>query len=337
MGYDNDKRKNSALVGAALGYLKILFGAPATRGAWAGASGLPYYLIGQYRFLVLSLDGAELLLAEPIGDNPTPAALEKHVAILRDRYKGPVAVLLASIDPVTRARLLARRIPFIVPSQQLYIPALGLALRERYSQVASTSELLQPAAQYLVVMLLLGLAPATASAIDIAKATGYSAMTASRILNALEAAGIVTCARDGRTRRLLAPSSRRGLWERARPHLGSPVDRTLYLRDGERPEGALEAGYLALSHMSDLAEPGRREYAIDAGVAAQLKKTGRLVATDSGEDSEARVQVWSYRPIHAQNEAWIDPFSLYLSLDTDDDERVRKALDSLLEAQWSKE
>ena len=101
--------------------------------------------------------------------------------------------------------------------------------------------------------------------------------------------------------------------------------------------GTLEAGYLALSRMSDLAEPTRREYAIDATTAAKLLKAGRLVAIDSGEDAEARVQVWSYLPLPARDAAWVNPFSLFLSLVEDEDERVRKALKGMLEAQWLKD
>ena len=63
-------------------------------------------------------------------------------------------------------------------------------------------------------MLLMGLVPETASVSDIARATGYSAMTATRILNALEDVGIVACVKEGRTRRIVAPDSHYGLWER---------------------------------------------------------------------------------------------------------------------------
>ncbi len=322
---------------ATLRYLETLFGKPARRAAWPGASALPAYLASQYRCFELSLEGAQILLAEPTGDVPTPAALEKHLAALKGRYKGPVAVILPAIDPVARSRLLARRIPFIVPAQQLFFPELGLALRERYGASTPAGEELQPAAQYLVVMLLMGCIPETASVSEIAAGTGYTAMTASRILSALEGAGVVESARIGRARRMVAPESRRGLWERAMPLMSSPVQRTLYLSAATPPKGALEAGYLALSRMSELAAPARREYAIDAAAAAPRLKAGRLVTADSGEDAEACVQAWSYPPIPAREGPWANPFSLYLSLGGDEDERVRKELDALMEGQWSKD
>lgn len=337
MSYDNEKMDGGSTLKAALRYFETLFGLPVRQASWTGASELPLYLANQYRCIRVSLESADFLIAEPVGEVPTPATLEKHIAALRDRYKGPVGVLLASIEPVARSRLLARHVPFIVPGQQLYFPELGLALRERGSRIVTASELVSPSAQNLVVMLLMGLVPKTARVTEIANAMGYTAMTASRILSALEARDIVVCAKEGRARRLLAPDSRRGLWERARPFMATPVLRTLYLADVKPPTEALEAGYLALSRMSDLAEPTRRDYAIDPDVAARLLKNKRLVRTDSGEDAEARVQVWAYKPIPASNERWVNPFSLYLSLSKDEDERIRKALDSLLEAQWSKE
>ena len=285
----------------------------------------------------MGLEGTEVLLAEPAGAVPTPAALEKQLAALRGRYKGPVAVVLPSIDPMARSRLLARRIPFIVPGQQLYFPELGLALRERYGASASAAETLRPAAQHLIVMLLMGLLPETASVSEIAAGAGYTAMTASRVLRSLKGAGVVESASVGRTRRMVAPESRRSLWERAIPLMGSSVQRTLYLREGKPPSGALEAGYLALSRMSELAEPARREYAIHGTAAAPLLKAGSLVTTDSGEDADAIVQVWSCAPIPAREGPWVNPFSLYLSLHGEEDERVRKELDALLEGQWSRE
>jgi DNA-binding transcriptional ArsR family regulator len=325
------------LMNAATVYLETLLGARATQGAWAGASQLPAYLDMQYRCVMFDLEGMDFLLIEPLGAIPGPATLEKQLVAMKYRFKGPVAVVLPSIDPVTRSRLLARRIPFIVPDQQLYFPELGLVLRERYSPAAFKGEEVQPAAQYLVVMLLMGLVPEDATVSDIARATGYSAMTATRILNALEDAGVVTCTKEGRTRRIIAPEARQGLWERAKPHLASPVQRILYLVDPEPPERYLEAGCLALSRMSNLAEPSRCDYAIDAAAAGKLLKAGLLVDTDSGEDTEARVQVWSYKPLPAPDGAWVNPFSLWLSLESDEDERVRKELDSLLEAQWLRE
>jgi DNA-binding MarR family transcriptional regulator len=337
MSYDRKKADQGARREPALRYLETLFGKPARQAPWAGAASLPAYLASQYRCVEVSVDGTDVLLAEPAGAAPTPAVLEKQLAALKARYKGPVAVFLPAIDPVARSRLLARRIPFIVPDQQLYFPELGLALRERFGAAASQAETLQPAAQHLIVLLLMGMLPATASVSEIAAGTGYTAMTASRILSALEAAGAAESARLGRERRMAAPPSRRALWERAMPLMGSPVQRTLFLRGGSPPEAALEAGYLALSRMGELAEPARREYAIDGAAAATLLKAGRLVTTDSGEDADALMQVWSYPPIPAREGRWVNPFSLYLSLKGDEDERVRKELAALLEGQWSRE
>ena len=136
MGYNMAMKDDGSRMNSALAYLETLLGAPAKREPWAGISQLPAYLANQYRCVVLGFKGMDFLLAEPIGSIPSPAALEKHLGAIKYRFKGPVAMVLPSIDPVTRSRLLARLVPFIVPDQQLYFAELGLVLRERYGPPA---------------------------------------------------------------------------------------------------------------------------------------------------------------------------------------------------------
>ena len=54
-----------------------------------------------------------------------------------------------------RKRLIDHRVPFIVPGNQLYLPSFGMDLREFYRKLHETPETFSPAAQVVLLYLLL--------------------------------------------------------------------------------------------------------------------------------------------------------------------------------------
>lgn len=102
---------------------------------------------------------------------------------------------LASYD---RRRLIEQRVPFIVPGNQLYLPDLGLDLRECFRQrVPVTEAALSPSAQAMLITVLLRqpLQPNWQPP-KVAAALGYTPMTLSRAVKELKAAGWRACTRS---------------------------------------------------------------------------------------------------------------------------------------------
>ena len=314
-------------------YFEGLFGEQVRVQDWDASSTLPAYIALRYQWSMLELIGVRVLLMQPIETVPGAVTLGKHRLAAQAGFGGPTALCLDAVSANTRARLLASRIPFVVPGQQLFFPELGIALRERYPRHLVLRNSLPPAAQRLVVLLLLDRIPRNASVAEVARMTGYSAMSASRMLDAVEGSGLLSTEKSGRIRRLKPYAARRKFWERARPFLKSPVERRLPLAWTELPPSVLAAGQLALSRMSDLAEPNIPEYAADIGMVEMFQATGAFLEKDWSDSAAAMLQVWSYPPIEGPIKGVADPFSTFLEFSADNDERIISALDQMLEAE----
>lgn len=321
-------------------YISQLFGIKTHIAAWKGMNGLPPYLAQGYSWHAMTFGNQELLLAIPTEALPPPSILEKNLAAAQKKYKGPVAVVLTAIAPYTRQRFLQRKIAFIVPDKQAFIPELGIALREQRGSKELTGEFLPPSASHVVMLQLNHILPHETTLAEIARATGITLMSASRVANMLETAGLMETEKTGRTRCLIQKYSPRELWEHALPMLVTPVKHVLSVHTNDVPPEALEAGYLALSKATDLVTPVIAEFAVSRAQAKNLLGAGLAHLRHSNEEDDvslAAVQVWEYPPFHGRKEHCVDPFSLFLCLSHDADERTAKALDSLLKETWSKE
>ena len=131
-------------------YLMDALGLRVDTARWPGTQALPQYLRTSYDFFVISLVEAPVLLAldrrEP---GVPPATLGKEVAQIRKRFDGEVVYVQTQMTSYNRSRLVRQRTPFIVPGNQMYLPMLGIDLREHFRRQHSAPETLSPACHLL--------------------------------------------------------------------------------------------------------------------------------------------------------------------------------------------
>lgn len=313
-------------------YLHEVLGLDATgMRPWARADELPYFLRDAFQFSELQLLGQPVLLA--IGRAEARQSLSDvrtwldKVKLLADQPAVYVTGALASYD---RRRLIEHKVPFIVPGNQLYLPDLGLDLREYFRQRAPAAEAaLSPSSQAMLIMALLRQPWQTDwQPSKVAIALGYTPMTLSRAVRELTAAGLVTAYTVGRSRWLRMELPPGQAWERAKPALRTPVRRTVWVAAhglvAHRPTRI--AGLSALARHSMLTEPKWPVYAMTAA--------DWRAATDAGvrelpepEAGAQEWQLWSYSPVLVPDADTVDPLSLTLSLQEKADERIQLALD----------
>lgn len=323
-----------ALTTAVLRYLHDVLGidAPDVK-PWARASELPYFLRDAFQFSALELLGQPVVLAIARADAKQSLS---EVRTWLDKVKAvagqPAVYVTDALASYDRRRLIAQKVPFIVPGNQLYLPDLGLDLREYFRQRAPAAEAaLSPSAQAMLITALLRQPwqaqwqPSKAAA-----ALGYTPMTLSRVVKELTATGLATAYAVGRSRWLRMDLPPEQVWERAKPALRTPVKRTVWV-DAQgtvaNPPRRI-AGLSALARYSMLSEPKWPVYALTA---ADWK-----TATDAGvrelpepEAGAQEWQLWSYSPALMPDAATVDPLSLTLSLQENADERIQLALDEL--------
>ena len=297
---------------------------------WPVATTLPAYLTGQYDFFDGTVGDVHILFLRS-AEEPMPSAAMKHERTLQQYWTGPVAFVFERITPRTRQRMVSQGLSFVVPGNQVYLPALGVNLRERYQTRVQTTDRLRPSAQVLFLHVLANHSPASGTPSALARRLGYTAMAMGQALNQLEDAKLVTAHKEGRERLFELAGEPADLWLQAQPLLASPISRRRYLV-GVAPSGrnGLAAGLSALAAYSALADPAVPVVALDRVTAKSLLDAHGVQELPTADEAELEVEVWSYEPGLLSEGAAVDRLSLYLSLRDDTDERVQSALDEMM-------
>lgn len=299
---------------------------------WVHANELPYFLQDAFQFSELELLGQPVVLAMRRVEAKQSLS---EVRIWLDKVKAvagqPAVYVTDALASYERRRLIEQKVPFIVPGNQLYLPDLGLDLREYFRHRTLATEALSPSAQAMLFTALLrqpwqsDWRPA-----EVAAALGYTPMTQSRAVKELTANGLASAYTVGRSRWLRMELPPDQLWERAKPLLRTPVKRVLWVAP---PGGFVHwhrriAGVSALARYSMLTEPKWPVYAMSAAdwKAATDAGVRELPELDMGAQEW---QLWSYSPALMPDATTVDPLSLSLSLEDNADDRIQLALDEL--------
>jgi DNA-binding MarR family transcriptional regulator len=314
-------------------YLHETLGTSPKVRAWPGAGKLPYFLQDAFDVRELNLLDRQILLA--IDKQPTKLGLanvRSQVNKLRQLAGVPVIYVTRALASYERKRLVEQKVPFIVPGNQLYVPDLGIDLREYFRQRLAVPEAtLSPATQVVLIAVLLRKPWRTEwQPAEVVNDLGYTAMTLSRAVKELTAAGIATLRTEGRARWLQVERTAAETWERAKPMLRSPIRRRFWaqpIRNWKPPHVRL-AGLSALARYSMLAEPQWPTYAISPAQWKTATQAGIEILPEQLPGA-CEWELWHYSPALVPGSDTVDPLSLTLSLQGNTDERVQLALDEL--------
>lgn len=314
-------------------YLNETLGITPRIRTWTAVSELPYFLQNTFEVRELKLMDRQVLLA--IDKRPARqglASVRGQLDKLRQLAGLPVVYVTGTLASYERKRLIGQKVPFLVPGNQLYLPDLGIDLREYFRKPpVAPDTALSPATQAMLITVLLRKPwQAEWQPAGVVSELGYTAMTLSRAVKELTAAGLATLRTDGRARWLHTGRTAADTWERAKPLLRSPIKRRFWVRPAPKwkPPHVRLAGLSALARYSMLSEPQWPIYAVSP---AQWK-----AATQAGNETlpeplpgACEWEIWHYDPALVPNSETVDPLSLTLGLQGNTDERVQLALDEL--------
>lgn len=296
---------------------------------------LPYFLLDTYDIVAAELLGYPVTFACLKGHQAVGAQqIDQHTKRLAELLDTPVIVVLPEITPGERKQLIQRRIAFVVPRRQLFAPQMGMILTERYGVRARAAQVLASPATQALLLWFLNQHPVTDvwHPFEDAAALGYAGMTATRAIRELLQFDLFELEERGRAKYLRLNGSRRELWEKAKPHLRTPVKSTLWTYDRRILDmtEARWAGESALARLSMLNDPAQQVIALTASAAKLARQRGVFFEPRQLADGLA-VQVWHYRPDMLAKESTVDPLSLWLSLVDNRDDRIQMALDDIEE------
>lgn len=337
-------------------YISEVFRPCTELGEWSGALSLPMYLQANWIYRRLDLAGMEcLLMWDAFGEQQETALnLRKHIEKLSAIAQMPIIYGVSDTTSFHRKRLIDQGIAFVVPGKQLYLPFAALDLRENFAVFKSQPvSRLSACAQQLVLLKCLGFWQPQLPAQEWAARLGLSKMTVSRAYGELHSLGIARLEMLGRQANLYFVDSGQALWERALPHLSSPVKREIKInRDiyhdsrrrfqemGQRFANIeCTAGEWALAELGMLASPKQPCFAFGKLEWDWFTKLNPIREYEGYGEDPIRVQAWRYEPSSVQeyrgDRLRVDNLSLFLSLQHHKDDRVQMALHDLLERTWA--
>lgn len=299
---------------------------------------LPLYLRGNYVLYNGSIVDQNIIWAKVKSDGShTPDQIKKQGQQLKQFLGLPIVFVFDEIKSWERKRLIEKRISFVQPFRQMYIPELFLELndsiRSSENKNETHSKYLTPPAQFVIIYHLEVASLEKIPFQEIAKMVQYSTMTVSRIIKELHRFELVVI--EGvKEKSIRFNSQGKDLWKNILPILSSPV-REVWFTDQILNDNHFRiGGDSALSTFTMLSESNRKTYVIGKDEFRSMKTLGALKSLDK-KYGDNRIEVWLYNPVILSENKNVDKLSLYLSLKHEEDERVKGALEDLInEMQW---
>ena len=324
---------NASLQNKAATYLREILGIEVVFSPFSDLRQLPLHITEAYEIGHCTLSGEEFLALLAREAGPTPAVMAKHSDWLHQKTGLRSLFVLETVGAYERKRLIESKIPFLAPGQQLYLPDLGLDLREQFRTPSRASFKISPAGQVVVLACLLRrMDPQSEfTGAGLAEQFGYSKMTMTRALDELRQLELVECQGERRFAKHHFLVTGCELWEKVRPVLRSPVKKRIYV-DEWFPGCDFKAGESALEELTMLVVPPHAIWAITSEEWKNIQKEPglHLIPNVSKDMAHAEFEIWHYDPRLLAEKPLVDRLSLALSLSDIKDERVEISIDNLL-------
>lgn len=310
-------------------YLKENIDEHLTIKPWLKKNNFPIFLKEKYNFYDMTILGTRCILIEVMDELPNIDQIQKHMKQIENLTDRQIVLFYKEITRYRRKSLIEKRIAFVIEGGQMYLPFLGVDLKKVQEHAEKEVRVFTTPAQIAYLYFLYHKEDIVNST-EFAEKLGFNKMTASRALNDLYHANLITYEIGGKTgrskeyKRIPDPD----YFLNGRKYLKTPVRKTIYTRT--KPLGALNAGLDALAGLSMINTPDHPVMAIDRKQLNE-EKFDIVRNKDLIKDTKlVELQIWDYDPwLFAKNQH-VDLLSLYASLREDTDERVEQALEEAL-------
>ena len=292
---------------------------------------LPLFITAAYKVQETTICGQRvcLLKAENNENTLTPDRLSKQMQFVAQKTELPVVYVFDKVVSYNLIRMIRKRINFIIPDKQLFIPALMMNLRKTTETIPQKAVLLTPLAQFFLLYHLQkeGLNGYTTQ--QLAGRFMQPYRTVSRAVKNLWELGL--CNLMGRKEKQLRFIEKgKNLWVLAQDFFQNPIERNLFTGNTLHEKQTCSSNINALSHYTMINDEDRYYFAVD-------KDTAKNLETDkyAGDNT---IEVWRYNPYLLSDNGFVDKLSLYLLFKNDADERIQSELEQMInEIQWLEE
>ena len=289
----------------------------------------PVFLRNIYNFYEIRILDNLCILLEILDEAPGIDAIEKHIKGIEELTNQHIVLYYKEITRYRRKSLIENRIPFIIEDGQIFLPFLGLDLKKAPQYVDEEVSAFSTSAQLAFLYFLFN-KDAVINTAEFAQKMGFTTMTASRALNDLYNAKLITYRIGGKTgrskeyRRISDPE----YFKKGRAYIKTPVKRVVYVK--RAPEKTLIAGLDALAELSMMNPLGHQVRAISCD---QLNEQDIKIIKNKDivkDQKFVELEIWDYDPKLFTDKKHVDIMSLYASLKEEKDERIEQALEEVL-------
>jgi len=293
---------------------------------------LPIYIVARRSFLRLSYLDFEFILIKVAPDEKFGvSAFEKQAKIVSSKYGKPVAFGFENVSKRQRDSLIERNVPFISDSGQLYLPFMGMALSNRFtSHKEIKREKMMPVTQTLFLHLLYNSNGNPVLKKDAAESLGVTRTSITRASDQLVNMGLISQKINGKECHMITNGKGKQLFEMAKPFLINPIQQTIITSADDRYSIFPLSGESALAACTMLNNP---QIPVRAAYKAEID-TGKVPEVDvrwEPDRSVVRLEMWKYSPNLFEKNGIVDPVSLALCFDGNNDERIEGAIEEYLE------
>ncbi len=314
-------------------YLKDVFGEDISLIKFEGFNKIPLLIRNEYEFYEGVLHGHNCLFMEYHGKQILTEKILKHLTSLSENFDSKFILLFNELRPYQRRGLVEKRIAFVVPYMQIYLPFIYLNFSEKVALNKPTIKTFTPSTQcvYLAIFYQetekIDVNDLTKK-LDLAKITIYRAIDSLIILNLIKVQG-------NATRKHYTRVEKESYWQIGKEFLVSPIQKTISLKTLPVGIDYFVSNESALSELSMLNNPQNITYAISKKSAKKIDKRILFSEKDDAYDTHIKTritfEIWTYDPkLFSKNQS-VDIGSIYAELKNLDDPRIDIEIQSLLE------
>jgi hypothetical protein len=290
---------------------------------------LPFFIKESYQFYLGSLLERKIVFVAQISEeNMTPNQYEKQVKSIESAFNKPVVLILKEMEAYNRNRLIQRRISFIIPEKQVYIPNLFIDLKDYLKPEQQSKGHLQPAAQVLLLYHLQIQSLQQFNYKKLSEILNYSYITITRAVENLLSFELCKVT-DTKEKELIFELNNKDLWDKALPLLTSPVKKAVFVNDSIPDEYLFKSNISALSYYTEISDNSKSYFAINQDDFKKLNKEG-IVKMFSQYDGTNYIELWKYNPKILTKNRFVDPLSLFLIFKDSNDQRTEIELEKLI-------
>lgn len=287
-----------------------------------------------YTFYEGIYQDTSMIFLEPRKGNPTP----KECEITSDRIMAllgvPVVFILKPGPTYERQRLTDKGVYFVMSDKYAHLPMLIALEKTSDRKIASA---LTPVAQYILLYHLQERTLEGLSAKEIAKLVPYSYESTTLGITCMEDLGLCEKVLTGqRTKQIHFKKRGIELWKNAKEFFISPVEQRIYCDALHSEQEFPVCGINALAHYTWLNPDPEKMFMLTNKEYRTLKDSA-VLENPNTYDGSIIIEVWKYPAIGLVNEnlQWVDRLSLAITLTKDNDPRIEKEVERMInDIEW---